>query len=652
MVWFNKLRLRSKRTSFANNLEYIGDDFLKRVTQAARKETWGRTVMQLAWTAGPVTYLALQGGYLLGYGKTAPSNLFIYFAIYTIIAGIFAILMRFLYQITRGQELEKAEEALKFSLVRLPDLIMSARNQTLLYYDEDNRAFLASKYLLENPDAIPATVKIAVQDVTGDSLLANTAEKIEIFRKNGLYARVETERQHVEAKLIAAFEHVQAGSQEIAELLWQRFQGNPPSRQTGRTRTEGFIGRVLAAGEEHDFDLMTLNDAEEIFTLAYELLGGRVIPVFSLRYIGSREFTEVSENFDQARLAFRKAAYVRNSKLRNLADLFVESKPVDVVPAAAPVFTKVERMYDNILKALEQLYKDLKKTTGNMPFQRKRRQRDESLRLKFDKLSAAVDLHRSLRAANNLLHKRYAALCRAERRYNEIKGKSAKQFPLHLVQPREHARGIKIVEKHIELMKGSKMRCARLLHKLLSKLDNHSLDNPDTYKKLAIDIAMKLEQEIKISRFEVQYAIESSNAPYLSTIDVDMNAATKAGIAVSIVRELQKNVQTPIHRLAHVLVNYHGMPLNQDSIRYLVEKYGAEPERLAQLIPEEKRKEQPAAEIAEPHEKVRQEGQGKKGLTSSKNTPVPPKPPHLLEIKRLDRKYQELIDYAVKIHLF
>ncbi|MGC9311733.1 MAG: hypothetical protein ACP5IA_03500, partial [Sediminispirochaetaceae bacterium] len=201
MTWLRKLQLRSNRSSITNNLEYLGEDFLRRVVRAARKESWGRTVIQLAWTAGPVTYLALQGGYHLGYGTNAPSRLFIYFAMYTAIAGLFAILMRFLYQVTRGQELEKGEEALSRCLARLPELILLARNETLLYYDEENRKLLAAKYLLENPDAVTETIKTAVMDIGGDPAVAQAAQQIEIYRRNGLYARIEDERTRVSDRL-------------------------------------------------------------------------------------------------------------------------------------------------------------------------------------------------------------------------------------------------------------------------------------------------------------------------------------------------------------------------------------------------------------------------------------------------------------------
>ena len=638
MTWLRKLRLRSNRSSITNNLEYLGEDFLRRVVRAARKESWGRTVIQLAWTAGPVTYLALQGGYHLGYGTNAPSRLFIYFAMYTAIAGLFAILMRFLYQVTRGQELEKGEEALSRCLARLPELILLARNETLLYYDEENRKLLAAKYLLENPDAVTETIKAAVMDISGDPSVAQAAQQIEIYRRNGLYARIEDERSRVSDRLEQIIGNVRPSSQAVADLLVRRFAGRPPNRQSGRTRTEGFIWRVLTAGEEHDVSGMTLNDAEEVFTLTYEMLAGRTIPVFSLRYIGSKEFTDASENLDRSRLVFRRAAYLRNSRLRALAELFAESEPVDIVPAASPVFTTVDLMYSNILQALENLYRALQQHTGHFPFQLRKRYSPAELRDRFMQLHRAMGLHRSLRAANIQMQKRFSALRRSEQKYNEIRAESARQFPLHLLKPDEHRRGIRIVEKQIELRRSGKLRFAREVEKLIHAFDCMHSPQAEDYKKLAVDIAMKSEDELKFSRFETQYAIESSNAPYLSSIELDMTAASKAGVAVSLVQEVQKNIRTPIHRLAHVLVNYHGMPLNQESIDYLVDQYGANPDRLKQMLPD---RETGRSDTAEP------EGPP----ASTTGTGFIRRPPQILDISRLDKKYQELIDYAVKRHI-
>ena len=184
-------RIHFAEKSFSSNFESLGEDFIHRVSLAVKKESWRQTIMQLAWTAGPVTYFALQGGYFLGYGKTAPPGLIIYFAIYTVIAGILAILVRFMYQFTKGQEIERLEKSIKQAFVKLPDLILFIRDQILRYYDIDNRRLLAAKYLLENPDATSETIRVAVFDATGDEVLANAAGQIEVFRKNGLFARID-----------------------------------------------------------------------------------------------------------------------------------------------------------------------------------------------------------------------------------------------------------------------------------------------------------------------------------------------------------------------------------------------------------------------------------------------------------------------------
>ena len=171
------------------------------------------------------------------------------------------------------------------------------------------------------------------------------------------------------------------------------------------------------------------------------------------------------------------------------------------------------------------------------------------------------------------------------------------------------------------------MHLAGYVQRLLQALGEKPSPTTEDYKKTALDIAIKLETWLKISRFEVQYAVEGSNAPYLSALDVDMTAATKAGMAVSLVREVQTNMHTPIHRLAYVLVNYHGMPLEEESIEFLADRYGADRERLRHLLPEEETStETSGASSASPEET----------------------PPHLLEIQRLDRKFRDLLDNAMK----
>ncbi len=610
--------------------------------------------MQLAWTAGPVTYIALQGGYLLGYGKTAPPNMVIYFAIYTIIAGIFAIIIRFLYQLTKGQEIEKAEESIRLVFSRLPNLIFFTRDQILRYYDIDNRQLLAAKYLLENPDASPETIRTAVFDITKDDSLADAAKQIEIFRGNGLFARIEDLYAKVIPKTEKKFNSIKSASPIVEELIRLRLQGLPPNRQVGRVRTEGFIGRVLSAAEKHNLELMSLSDAEEIFTLIYELLADRTIPVFSLKYIGSNEFIKTSENFDKARYSFRKAAYLRNSKLRSLADLLADSKPIDIVPAAAPVITTLTSMYEHILQAIDDLHKKLKKQIKTIsPGKRKSK---ISAKLKKDLLSleSTVQLHHSLKNANDTLERNFQTLKLVELKYLETEKKAVRRIPLHILESKESGSGIKIIQKQIALSKNSKIRIVKVLNNLLQMLDSKeqvrvesknidSIIQTDEYKKLAIDIAMLLEDELKLSRFEIQLAIEGSNAPFLSSSRVEPTAAAETGKAVSKVGEVQVNVKTPIQKLAYSLVNYHGMPLDKGSINLLVQKYNADPNILEKLSP------------GHQADKKEEGEDSRKTVRAVKSDPFiesgSKKYEGVLKITNLDDKYQELINIAIKLHI-
>ncbi|MDC7226020.1 MAG: hypothetical protein PQJ61_04565 [Spirochaetales bacterium] len=620
MTWLKKLRHKTIKYSLNSNIESIGDDFINRVLHAARQDNWGLRVMQLAWTAGPVTFMALQGGYLLGYGKSAPMELFVYFAIYTIIAGIVAILIRFLYQMTKGDERIKMEKALKQSFIRLPELILLTRNELLHEYDAKNRNLLTARYLLENPDSNIEAIKAAIYDITEKTELRFAIERIEIFRENGLFARIEDENLKITDELEEAVAELTKASPAVANLVKRRFAGNPPNRQTGRLRTEGFISRALSAAEKDEYLSLTLQDAEEIFTLAFELLADRDIPLFRLKYRGSEEFTKTSENLEKARLAYRQKVFQRNNKLRKLADLFSESDEVDFLSAASPTFSTIDVMYKNILLAIDSMYDELLKYTRSSPAILRTKKSISKNRIKFRKLEQAIDLHKALVTANSRLDKYYDNLLLAEKRYNKTAAKATQDFPLRLLDEKQRGHGIKIIQDHILLSKNNKKLFAVELKKLLKAFDNSKHANTIKLRKLAVDIMMLLDSSLKLGQFRIQYAIESSNASYLSSLNLNLSASAKTGMAVTLIKEIQKNVRVHIHRLMFSLVNFHKMPLDPDSIELLVNKFGADRDYLEKITPTE----ESAQETLNKH------------------------PAHLLKTTQLDRKYIKLIELALK----
>ena len=49
------------------------------ITQVAVSKSTTQKVIELAWTAGPVTLIASIGGYYMGYGKALPKETLVFF---------------------------------------------------------------------------------------------------------------------------------------------------------------------------------------------------------------------------------------------------------------------------------------------------------------------------------------------------------------------------------------------------------------------------------------------------------------------------------------------------------------------------------------------------------------------------------------------
>ncbi|MFW6138626.1 MAG: hypothetical protein ACOC7U_05580 [Spirochaetota bacterium] len=597
--------------------------FGSRLWQALRKESWSSTVLKLAWTAGPVTYLALQAGYIMGYGQHAPKDLFIYFASYTVVAGIFPVLARFIYNITRGKEIEENKKKLSLVINRLLDLIALVRNENLANQSLEERLLLGTKLLLQNPSASEAEIRTALEDLAGSNSLSRAIERIETFRKNGMWVRVQDEYEKISQKLAKTVSEIEKKSVEVASLVRERFRGNPPTTRKGLSRTEGFIERIFSAGEENNFELMNLTDAEELFILFVELLNGREIPQLSDRYIGSPVFQKVSSELEKARREYRTAAYIRNSRLRQLALVLRKSEYVRQIPAVLPPVAPAPQLYSKVLKAMEKVRKELEGAATGSIFRKTRT--TDTVAQEFIIFKKAVSFYRYLLRSNQALARKYDELKKAGDRYRRLF--SRKELPLKILSPGMSGPGIRIVERKISLSENSSqqigVRAYHLLKHALAETSPESSSNglpwvfdynlsSEDYKNTAVELAHLLDQHINLYRPETRYAIESSNAPNLAALGTGLTAGTRARWAARMVQDVEDNVQQTAQRLIRNLVQYHGARLTEQSVHYLSEHYGIPFEFFSQLEP---------------------------GLSA----PAPPQG-QLLSVQPLDRSYTQLID--------
>lgn len=266
---------RKKRYQY--RYEVSGGQVLKKLREALKKEPWAVTVINLAWTAGPVSYLALQAGYFVGYGRFAPWELVIYFGMFTLVAGLIGVSNRLIYHMMTGDKKAVLVRQLEYTLAALPELALVARNQLLASASHDERRHIIVRSLLEDADAEPAAIAIGVSLLTDNQALVDMIRRIEIYRRHGLMAAVPEETKGLKKQIHALIKRVQKEAPLTAALLKQRFSGIAPSKKKGTARRRGFIKRMLLAGEVERFELIDLRDAEEVFILVAELLTGRVI---------------------------------------------------------------------------------------------------------------------------------------------------------------------------------------------------------------------------------------------------------------------------------------------------------------------------------------------------------------------------------------
>jgi hypothetical protein len=558
-----------------SNIDAAWQRLLRGVSRAARKEAPGRTIAKLAWTAGPVTFLALQGGYLIGYGELAPRTLWLYFGAYTIITGVVALTMRFVYNATRGEQLEEGRAALTDLMTMLPDLILQGRDENLAYFDQENRRVLAAWELLDDPDASPTAVRTAIEMVTGSPILAESAARIEAFRRRGLAVLVGDEQEAVRSTLTSALERLAESSPQLAGLIEQRFDGKAPQMSRGRIRTAGFIERILTAGEREDYTLMTLKDAEEAFVLALELLVGRRFPYVVPEYIGGKSFMDASRALDRARRAYRSAVYARNSRLRILMELLAQS---DAVQQVAPTMAHLTDPAVNSRNVFLGLNQEIQRLGGR----RLRPEPAATVRAKAYRLRKAVELYRQFYRQNQITLRRYEELAAAERRYGETREKRGKHFTPKLLSAKDRGYGIRIRKQILELPEEQRLDLARDIR---AGLPDSIDDRPDV-KQAAFGVLAELSRRLNLNRWDLQFAIETSNASYLACLDPSLTAHTRAGWIVSMATDVRWEPIRALRRLTSMLVSYHEMNIDQESIEQLAAEFDVPSDELYVLHPE------------------------------------------------------------------
>ncbi|MFC3283706.1 hypothetical protein [Litchfieldella rifensis] len=585
---------RSRPTSHETpqvRLEREGRDEINRITQAVEKVPWSINLMQILWTAGPVTLLGAWGGYLLGYGRAPSAENYIFFITYTVITGAAGIIANLVHQFTSTRKAEKTTAKIERVIRALPELLLLTRDLIVESLEGDARRREAAAMLLRKQDLSPEGVELAALELLDDRDSARIIGQIDVYRRVGLHARIRDLIALYGDTLVPQFTELAEAAPQATALLRERFEGHAPDLRHGVPRDDNFIERVLAAIEQDNDLLMTLQDVEEMLILAFELISGRRIPMLTFEYRGRWKLARAFDALEQARARHRIAQATGLSRLKALTAYLAEQSGTLVEDAASGL--RAETLLSRSLQAMDALAEQIQHLAQAVD--EGQRERRSQLRHKAGLLTNAIRLYKSVSSAYEQVGRQHAQLLKMLERWEKVSAEFADNDTRLRLGPGR--RGLRIRERVITLDDEAKARvCKHLADHLeragIEQRRNHRLHDEraqrlsvgvDSAKRLAIEIALALEPHIQLSRPEVQRAINSTNAADFGQLEPNLSAAAKAALGAAMVKEIEVDLSRNAEQLALALVRHYQVELEPAAIDFLTQHYGARENTLRML---------------------------------------------------------------------
>lgn len=545
-------------------IEQAGEKHIQQILKSMENVPWGITLLQLAWTAGPVTFLALQGGYYIGYGKSAPLMLFFYFAGYTLIAGLIGIFVNITYKITQDNKKTQAEKNFLYVIDKMSDLIIDFCNFRVSLLNNEEKKYEAACVLLKNSHPPPGAIAIAFCDITNDEKLAETAEKIEIFRRFGLSSRIDDLRRPLENQRKELFEKLKQTHPELSYFFNLRLHGKAPSLKDGIPRPDGFLERIFLASETDNLTLMTIKDAEALLTLVLEFMNGREITILNFNFTGNKQLRQAANLIEKNRALYRLSQIMMNYRTQALKSLLIKHKLIH-----EDNDSDLKSFYTKATECIDQLSQQIIQNNYHDSADKKQ--------LNNYKLFLDILLHYSFAydAYINFLNQQKQYV-KAISDWDKIANSFSKDTTNF--QYNTNCKGLKIEEKIIVLNNEGKLACAKkiksILHKYNESYSNSSIYSETQIKQIAILIALSVNPYLLLSNPVNQYGIESSNAANLGSLEQGISVQAKAGWTAAMVGEVEKNLAKAIEKLVKVLIQQYGKKLDSDAIDFLHRTYG------------------------------------------------------------------------------
>ncbi|GHB08347.1 hypothetical protein [Salinicola rhizosphaerae] len=572
-------------------LEREGRDEIRRITAAVEKVPWTVSLLQILWTAGPVTLLGAWGGYLLGYGKAPTFENYVFFISFTVITGAAGIIANLLNHLTGGRRLERTSKRIERVIKTLPELLLATRNLIVESLEGDARSREAAAMLLRKQDLSPEGVELAALELLADRESARIIGQIDVYRRVGLHARITDLVAIYREAIEPRFSELYDLAPQAITLLRERFEGRAPDPRYGVPRDEHFIERVMAAIENDNDLLMTLQDVEEMVILAFELISGREIPVLSFEYRGRWKLARAFDSLEEARARHRIAQATGLSRLKALNTYLTEQSVVPVAESVAG--QRADALLAHSVSAMDELSERIH--TLAHAIQTGRSEDRQTLRAQAEVLTNAIKLYKSVSTAYETVGRSHAHRLRMAERWEAVSANLSDSTTRLRLGPGR--RGLRIRESKIALNDEAKAEVCKVLGRYLEKANIGTLRERlrqaerdtrlsvgvDRAKRVAVEIFLALEPHVHLSRPAVQRAINSSNAADFGQLEPNLSAAAKAAMGSAMVREIETDLSRTAESLALALVRHYRVALDPAAMAFLQRQYGAREATLTML---------------------------------------------------------------------
>jgi hypothetical protein len=546
------IKSKSGVSRFSSYYVRTGDSATARIAHVVKKKTFLWIVLDLAWTAGPITLLALYLGNIGGLGTEPSPSRIVYFMIYTLVMGGSAIIVTILRNAFYNPKIEMQQKRLLDVIDKTHLFTLHARNCYLKNFQPDERKIAAAFYILQSAGSSMESLKLAAWDLSQDPAIVELVERNITLSSQGMISLIQEGLDTHHEKILRLREKIQPTAPATFALFEKVIQGNPPRVQEGREREDGFIQRVLDAATHSDINLMTLSDAYESMSVVFELLNGRKVETLDVKFSGTKELEKYKKCLDHAHRNYRMVLRERNSALRfALEELYRFDALDDLV-----------ELPDN--QELQVSY--LKKGIYRLDPEQK------------------LSLFHSYQTLFNIQQKAIHfqnKLMEAEHDYSEKWKASGEKFTVALQEQDLENSGFYIEQSSIQLEDEQKLFLSSKIDSLIE--EEVSCYSDSDVKHLAIAVMLELDDQVDLSATGTQLAIESSNAMQMGYIASHFTSTTKAGWARQIIEGMHENKKRASHRLAKNLAMLYRMTLSEALIQLLHEEFGADMDYLHSL---------------------------------------------------------------------